>query len=38
MPLALIIFFIIGPAILVAIGLTIRSMKNKFVKDEGIIL
>ena len=38
MPLALVIFFIIGPIISMVIGLTIRSMRNKIVKDEGMIL
>lgn len=38
MPLALMIFFIIGPAVLIAIGLTVRSIRNKIVKDEGMIL
>ena len=38
MPLALMIFFIIGPFILIVIGLSIRTMRNKIVKDEGMKL
>lgn len=38
MPLALIVFFIVGPSLLVILGLTIRSMKKKVVKDEGMRL
>ncbi|MGY5857946.1 MAG: hypothetical protein RTU63_01155 [Candidatus Thorarchaeota archaeon] len=38
MPLALLIFFIIGPLVLIVMGLAIRSMRNKIVKDEGMIL
>jgi len=38
MPLALMVFFIIGPLILVLAGLSIRSARNKIVKDEGMIL
>jgi len=38
MPLALMTFFIIGPFVLIVIGLSVRSMRNKIVKDEGMIL
>jgi len=38
MPLALIVFFIIGPVIIVIIGLTVKSMRNRIVKDEGMKL
>jgi len=38
MPLALMVFFIIGPVILVVIGLSVRSMRNKIVKDESLKL
>jgi hypothetical protein len=38
MPLALMVFFVIGPLVLILIGLSIRSMRNKIVKDEGMRL
>ena len=38
MPLALMVFFIIGPFVLIVLGLTVKSMRNKIVKDEGMIL
>lgn len=38
MPLALMVFFIIGPVILIVIGLSFRSMRNKIVKEEGMKL
>lgn len=38
MPLALMVFFIIGPLVLILAGLSLRSMRNKIVKDEGMIL
>ena len=38
MPLALMVFFIIGPLVLILAGLSIRSMRNKIVKDEGVQL
>jgi len=38
MPLAVMIFFIIGPVILILAGLSLRSMHNKIVKDEGMRL
>lgn len=38
MPLALMVFFIIGPIILILAGLSFRSMRNKIVKDEGMRL
>lgn len=38
MPLALITFFIIGPLVLALIGVSIRSIRKKIVKDEGLKL
>ncbi|TFH10697.1 MAG: hypothetical protein E4H14_02005 [Candidatus Thorarchaeota archaeon] len=38
MPLALMVFFIIGPLILILAGLSLRSMRKKIIKDEGMIL
>ncbi|MCJ7818080.1 MAG: hypothetical protein MUP60_04455 [Candidatus Thorarchaeota archaeon] len=38
MPLALMAFFVVGPLILVLIGVSIKSMRNKIVKDEGMKL
>ena len=38
MPLALLLFFIIGPLTVILIGLFLRSMKKQVVKDEGMRL
>ncbi|MGY5881210.1 MAG: hypothetical protein RTV31_13220 [Candidatus Thorarchaeota archaeon] len=38
LPLALIIFFIIGPLLLILAGLAVRSVKKKIIKDEGMRL